>query len=113
MHVNPDDRVGRKEIFVGGKWRCPAEGQFLDVINPASEGIIGCIGVRSPHYVTCMTRMWNFFPEAFSVVPLSRAPWSSARASTVSQHVASGAATAADVPFVMETATEAFKVLHL
>lgn len=44
MSAPANDFLGKKEIFLGGKWVSPAEGKFIGVMNPATEGNIGFIG---------------------------------------------------------------------
>lgn len=111
MHVNPDDHLGKKEIFVGGKWVLPAEGKYLTAINPATEGTIGFIGERTQHRDA--SRPWRVVGEASCLPFVGREPVlrSVDAALTGASRRFAGAATAADVPLIMETATEAFKVL--
>ena len=37
------DKIVHDRLLIGGIWRAPIEGQSLDVINPATEEIIGRI----------------------------------------------------------------------
>ena len=35
--------VPQRELFIGGAWVPPAGGRYLDVVNPATESVIGRI----------------------------------------------------------------------
>jgi betaine-aldehyde dehydrogenase len=39
--------LGRKELFIGGKWVAPAAGGVLDVVSPASEAVVGHVGAAT------------------------------------------------------------------
>jgi hypothetical protein len=39
--------LGRPEVFVAGKWVLPAGGATLPVINPATEAVVGAVGVAT------------------------------------------------------------------
>ena len=39
--------LGRKELFIGGKWVAPTAGGALDVVCPATEAVDGCIGAAT------------------------------------------------------------------
>lgn len=38
------ESLGKQTLFIGGAWIRPAKLGTLDVINPATEGVIGVIG---------------------------------------------------------------------
>lgn len=35
--------VPQRELFINGKWVQPVRGQYLEVVSPATEGVIGRI----------------------------------------------------------------------
>lgn len=35
--------IPTRELFINGKWVSPVKGKYLDVVNPASEAVIGRI----------------------------------------------------------------------
>ena len=39
--------LGRKELFIGGKWVSPAAGGALEVVSPATEAVVGHIGAAT------------------------------------------------------------------
>jgi betaine-aldehyde dehydrogenase len=39
--------LGRPELFIGGKWVSPSAGGALDVICPATEAVVGCVGAAT------------------------------------------------------------------
>jgi betaine-aldehyde dehydrogenase len=39
--------IPARELWIGGRWVAPASGRYLDVVNPATEAVIGRIPAGS------------------------------------------------------------------
>eukprot|EP00798_Chlamydomonas_sp_ICE-L_P018059 gene18059-24482_t len=39
--------IPRRELYIGGQWVAPVNGQRLDIINPATEAVVGSIPAAS------------------------------------------------------------------
>ena len=39
--------IPKRELFIDGKWVRPTQGHYLDVVNPATEAVIGRIGAAT------------------------------------------------------------------
>jgi len=55
--------LGRRELFIGGRWVEPAAGGTLDVINPATEQVVGHLGAATqPDIHAAVTAARSAFP---------------------------------------------------